>query len=163
MKKLMYGLVALVLLTGCAKTTISEYQLEEEEEGVRFTMHETVTSKDDYVTRLVIVDKIEFLTEESAQNMDVYTEFLQQQVDCPRGIWDEEAGKMVGCSKYVVSEIKVEENAVTFTETIDYEGSFKNKESIISELVGGVFEENSYYSLEVFDKEYIEGGYTKIK
>lgn len=162
MKKIAIALLALLVLTGCAKTETKSFEMTEQEDGYIYTYKHTYTAKNDHITEGTIVTTIEIENPLDGE-IEAMIEFLKQEEACPYGTLDDQGNQTENCSKYITVTLAQDGNKLTTTEKIDFAGAEKNKEDIYDEAAGGEYEDGVYYSMELFVSDLAEMGFTEVK
>ena len=163
-KLLMIGLAAL-LLAGCtAKETVKVFEKTEEEPGYKYTYVETITAAKDAVVNEKIVSTIT-IEEPVDGEIDTFKLLLDAEAACPYGVLDADGNQTEGCSKFIDVEYTFDEatNTFTITENFRYKDAAKAKEDIISKEAGGSYSDDEYYSMEMFESDLLDAGYTLVK
>lgn len=163
-KLLLIGLTALLLMGCSAKETSKSFTLTEELNGQTFTYVETYAAVKDRIVKGTLVTTIAIAEPEEGE-IDFYKAILDEQKACPYGVEDSEGNITVGCSKYITFDWTFDEENNTFnvTEVINFKEADKNKEDVYSEEAGGSYNENEYYSMELFEKDLLDAGYTVVE
>ncbi|MFV0552443.1 MAG: hypothetical protein ACK5L6_11080 [Anaerorhabdus sp.] len=165
MKKVLMITLTTLMLVGCTEKEVTKvFELTGEDAGLTYTYVETIKAVKDVVMHEKIVSTLVF-EDQTTEEIEIFKEILEAEVACPYGVLDADGFQTVGCSKFIDVEYTFDEATSTFviTENLRYKDAAKAKEDVVSVEAGGSYSNDEYYSIEMFEKDFLDAGYTIIE